>query len=220
MGVFNNNQFLFDMSEIQIIAHRGFWRYEKEKNSMAALERAIEEGYGFETDFRDCRGEILVAHNPPRGDEVTAEDVFKMYSAHHCGYTLALNIKADGLQDMMKVLLGKYDIRNYFCFDMSVCDTLLYSERNLTIATRVSEYEVETPFLNASEFVWLDYFTHDPSEEKIREYLQLGKKVCVVSPELHNLPYENTWNIVRRISGDNMFICTDLPDKAKDYFLK
>ena len=86
---------------MKIIAHRGFWKTESEKNTKIAIERAIENGFGFETDFRDCCGQILISHNPPRGDEMTAEEVFKMYQAADSQEPLALNIKADyGTQDI------------------------------------------------------------------------------------------------------------------------
>ena len=48
---------------MEIIAHRGFWKSIEEKNTFDALEKAIKEGYGFETDFRDCGGQILISHN-------------------------------------------------------------------------------------------------------------------------------------------------------------
>lgn len=33
---------------MKIIAHRGYWKTESEKNTMTALTRAVENGYGFE----------------------------------------------------------------------------------------------------------------------------------------------------------------------------
>ena len=203
-----------------IIAHRGYWKKAEEKNTFAALKKAIENGYGFETDFRDCKREILISHNPPVGNEVTADKVLEMYHQFGSHATLALNIKADGLQDMMQQLLQKYEIKNYFFFDMSVCDTVLYAEKNMTIATRISEYEQETPFWHDSEFVWLDYFRKDPTEEEILKYLNAGKKVCIVSPDLHNRDYNDCWYQLKKIKCDNLYLCTDYPDEAKEYFTK
>lgn len=203
-----------------IIAHRGYWEKAEEKNTFAALKKAIDNGYGFETDFRDCKGEILISHNPPTGSEVTADKVFEMYQQSGSSATLALNIKADGLQDMMKELLQKYDIKNYFFFDMSVCDTIIYVDKCMTIASRISEYEQETPFWEDSEFVWLDYFRKDTSEDEIRKYLQKGKKVCIVSPDLHGRDYNDCWEQLKNINDDNLYLCTDYPDGAKEYFTK
>lgn len=69
---------------------------------------------------------------------------------------------------------------------MSVCDTILYADKGMTIATRISEYEQETPFWGDSEFVWLDYFRKDPTEEEIFKCLHAGRKyasflqICMV----------------------------------------
>ncbi|MDN5554340.1 hypothetical protein [Prevotella sp.] len=205
---------------MNIIAHRGFWKTDSEKNTLIALQRAIESGFGFETDFRDCGGKILISHNPPKGNELEADKVFEMYNQCHCDMTLALNIKADGLQDVMKLLLEKYDIKNYFFFDMSVCDTILYTENKLTIATRQSEYEKEYPFYDDSEFVWLDYFNKDATLNEIERHLRRGKKVCLVSPDLHKRPYQGQWDTIKRIDDNNLYLCTDYPDKAKEYFSK
>lgn len=205
---------------MKIIAHRGFWRSESEKNSLEAIKRAIQEGYGFETDFRDYGGKILISHNPPRGNEITADSVFKMYQQLGSHEPLALNIKADGLQDMMGDLLKKYGITNYFFFDMSVCDTVLYVEKKLKTASRLSEFEKEMPFYKDSSTVWIDYFYSDgPTIQKVRQTLQDGKIACVVSPELHKRSYQQMWTQLLPFKEEsNLYLCTDRPDKAKEFF--
>ena len=45
---------------IEILAHRGFWKREGEKNTKVAFERAFDNGFGIETDLRDVKGEIIV----------------------------------------------------------------------------------------------------------------------------------------------------------------
>lgn len=205
---------------MKIIAHRGFWKTESEKNTMKALTRAVENGYGFETDFRDCGGNVLISHNPPKGTEITADSVFKMYRDAGSNEPLALNIKADGLQDMMKDLLKKYGITNYFFFDMSVCDTVIYVEKKLQIASRLSEFEKDMPFYKDSEVVWIDYFNNDgPTIQKVKQTLQDKKIACVVSPELHKRPHSMIWQQLLQLKDEpNLYLCTDLPDKAKEFF--
>lgn len=146
------------MQNIKIIAHRGYWKTELEKNTMTALKRAIDCGYGFETDLRDCRGGLVISHNPPTGNEITVESVFEMYSQKQSDVPLALNIKADGLQELLAGLLAKYNINNYFVFDMSVCDTLSYTGQHFKIASRRSEYEKDMPFYMNSTTIWVDFF--------------------------------------------------------------
>lgn len=203
-----------------IIAHRGFWKKESEKNTKVAIRRAIENGYGFETDFRDCGGNILISHNPPKGDEMTAEEVFKMYQTAGSQAPLALNIKADGLQDIMGDLLNKYNIENYFFFDMSVCDTVIYIDKHLKIASRLSEFETEMPFYENCSTVWIDYFNSDgPTIQKVKDVLKDGKNACVVSPELHKREYTGMWEQLKTMIGEEkLYLCTDFPDKAKDFF--
>ncbi|MBQ7531575.1 MAG: hypothetical protein IJT12_07690 [Paludibacteraceae bacterium] len=209
---------------MQIIAHRGFWKTQAEKNSRVALERAIKCGYGFETDFRDYGGKVLISHNPPMGDELTADESFRMYAESGRKGTLALNIKADGLQDMMHELLEKYGITDYFLFDMSVCDTIPYIERKMKIASRSSEFEPYLPFYKDSKVVWVDYFDGRTNiADELRKYIADGKTPSIVSPELHGLPYEPMWQMLHeqiangKIVNDIM-LCTDVPDKAEQYF--
>lgn len=203
---------------VKIIAHRGFWKLESEKNSMIALQRAIDCGFGFETDFRDYGGQILISHNPPQGIEPNADEVFRMYAETNCSAPLALNIKADGLQDMMLSLLKKYGITNYFMFDMSVCDTIPYIEKDITIASRSSEYEPYLPFYQQSKVVWVDYFDGRTNIlDEMAKYIADGKIPCVVSPDLHHLPYDKMWQALKNFTGD-FYLCTDYPDKAKEYF--
>lgn len=204
---------------MQIIAHRGFWQKPEEKNTRIALERAIECGYGFETDFRDYGGKVLISHNPPQGIELTADELFAMYATSGKKGTLALNIKADGLQEMMLELLEKYDIKDYFLFDMSVCDTIPYIERKLKIASRSSEFEPHLPFYKDSEVVWVDYFDgRTDIADELRKYIADGKKPCIVSPELHGLPYEAMWRMLKENEFMDIMLCTDVPDKADKYF--
>ena len=205
---------------MKIIAHRGFWKTESEKNTMKAIQRAIDSGYGFETDFRDYGGKILISHNPPKGTEITAHDVFSAYKKSGSHEPLALNIKADGLQDMMAELLRKYNIDNYFFFDMSVCDTVIYVEKKLKIASRQSEFEKEMPFYRDSTTVWIDYFNSDgPTIQKVRDTLRDGKIACVVSPELHKRSYGQMWSQLLPFKDEErLYLCTDNPDDAKKYF--
>ena len=204
---------------MQIIAHRGFWRSQEEKNSRVALERAMEYGFGFETDFRDFGGRILISHNPPIGNEFTADELFRLYAESGNKSTLALNIKADGLQDMMLELLKKYRIENYFLFDMSVCDTIPYIERKMKIASRSSEFEPFLPFYKDSEVVWVDYFDGRTNIiEELRKYIADGKRPCIVSPELHGLSYEPMWQMLKENGLTDIMLCSDVPDKAEQYF--
>lgn len=207
------------MQNIKIIAHRGYWKTELEKNTMTALKRAIDCGYGFETDLRDYRNELVISHNPPTGNEITVKSIFEMYSQKQSDVPIALNIKADGLQEMLAKLLVEYKINNYFVFDMSVCDTLLYITQRFKIASRRSEYENDMPFYMNSTTVWVDFFMNDLFvRSEVKRILKDGKIACVVSPELHGRNYFDVWKQLKYIDNSNLYLCTDYPEKADKFF--
>lgn len=61
---------------IKIIAHRGMWFQQDEKNTFPAFERALQNGFGIETDFRDCNGELVISHDPASQNAIKAKDFF------------------------------------------------------------------------------------------------------------------------------------------------
>ena len=189
---------------MKIIAHRGYWLEQSEKNTLVAFERAMKCGYGFETDYRDYCGKIVIAHDVPEGKEPMAEEIFSLYQKYGMNQPLAINVKADGLQTRLSALLKAYDISNYFLFDMSVPDTLGYLNLSMNTASRFSEYERELPFIKESTTIWIDCFLKDwITVDDIRNYLLQDKQVCIVSPELHKRPYREVWERYVEIQDDN-----------------
>ncbi len=204
-----------------IIAHRGFWKEWDERNTMTALERAADTGIGTETDFRDYNGKLVVSHNVAEASCPPAEDFFKLYKGSD--YTLALNVKADGIQQMLLDMVQKYDIKKYFCFDMSIPDTLGYIDMGLSFYVRQSEYETINSLYDKADGVWVDGFIDDKwiTKELIRGHRSKGKKVCIVSSDLHAREYGPLWQVLKDkeiLSDDDVILCTDYPDKAKEYF--
>lgn len=206
---------------MEIIAHRGYWINFKERNTMEAMRRAALNEMGTETDFRDLNGMLKVSHNMAEVESPDAEEFFSLYRGTK--HTLALNIKADGIQVPLKQLVDKYNIDNYFCFDMSIPDTLGYIENKLNFFTRESEYEPISAFYELASGVWLDGFISDDwiTEEKISKYLSDGKRVCIVSPDLHAREYENKWREYKNmdvIQSNQVILCTDYPQEARRFF--
>ena len=103
---------------MKILAHRGFWMNESEKNSREAIKRAFDYGFGIETDLRDICGKIVISHNCPEGNEVSFEDILNDLDSRKL--MLALNIKADGQSEEIIRLLNKFKVSDYFTFDMSI----------------------------------------------------------------------------------------------------
>jgi len=93
-----------------ILAHRGLWQSPAEKNSRAALRRALEDGFGVETDIRDRAGQLVISHDPPQAEVPTVAEFFEAYAEMGAPGILALNIKADGLQQLLAdaLALGRF----------------------------------------------------------------------------------------------------------------
>jgi hypothetical protein len=210
---------------MKILSHRGYWKTENEKNSKIAFERSFNLGFGTETDIRDFNGELVISHDPPENkfQHMTVSDFFKLYKSTGDGLQLALNIKSDGLQKKLMQLIYDFNIINYFVFDMSIPDSLGYVNNNSKIFTRQSEFEKDLAFYSQVHGIWMDEFNGNWIKEKdIQSHISNGKKVCIVSPELHKRDFKVEWNIYKNIFAkdynDNIFFCTDFPDKAKIYF--
>lgn len=209
-----------------ILSHRGYWKLKNEQNQDSAFELSFQHGFGVETDLRDNLGRIVVSHDVPFENCkkcTSLEHFFKIYKQFSHDFPLALNIKADGLQVLLKELLGRYSINNYFVFDMSVPDALGYLKAGLNTFTRQSEYEMQPSFYDQACGVWIDEFhSHWITQDIIEGHLRGNKKVCIVSPELHKREYMKEWahykEIAKNLDTHDLMICTDYPDQARGFF--
>ena len=202
-----------------LLSHRGYWKSTDEKNAPSAFKRSFSAGFGTETDLRDASGKLVVSHDPPTSGELLFEGLLEIYREYGFGLPLALNVKADGLQAQAKELLDRFGVENYFFFDMSVPDALGYLNRGLHSFTRKSEYETTPSFYDRAGGVWVDMFLSDWVEESdIAPYLSDGKKVCLVSPDLHRRDPLLFWERVRSwdcVDNSDLMICTDRPEEAR-----
>jgi hypothetical protein len=207
---------------MEIISHRGLWETETEKNTVTAFEKSFKNGYGTETDFRDYKGEVVISHDMASEESIKASVFFEIYNSFEQKNTLALNIKADGLQKPMLELLKRYEIKHYYAFDMSIPDTLGYLRKEIPFLSRQSEYEQVPNLYDSCVGIWLDCFEKIwYSEELIKNHLKNNKSVTFVSPELHKRNPEEFWNFLK-FSGfsklPNLILCTDLPQEAETFF--
>lgn len=207
---------------MKIISHRGYWKESAEKNSSIAFKRSFDLGYGTETDIRDRNGELVISHDIPIGGEMTFEGFLQIYKQCSCNEPLALNIKSDGLQKPLKNLLDNYGVSNYFIFDMSVPDAIASFREGLKCYSRQSEYEAECSFYDQAIGVWMDEFETDWVEPaSVEKHLKKGKRVCIVSPELHGRDPKTKWLKYRELNNlqgsENITLCTDLPELAEEF---
>ena len=205
---------------MQILSHRGFWSKTIEKNSLNAFKNSFESGFGLETDLRDRDGELVVAHDLPTSKDLLFTTFKSLASKYNL--FLALNIKSDGLANLVKDNMKDFPSINWMVFDMSIPDMLQHLSVGNPIYTRISEIEKHPACYEECIGIWLDaFFSEWYSTKDIEHHLKMKKKICIVSPELHNRQHLNLWLSLKEnnlYKDENLMLCTDFPDKAKLYF--
>ena len=207
---------------MRILAHRGYWNKNISNNSPSAIWSALERGYGFETDIRDFDGRLVVSHDMANSLSQNVKEVFEWLYEFSDRYTFAINIKSDGLNKKLKYLIDKYNIQNYFTFDMSVPQMIDYKESRIRFFTRQSEVEPEPCMYSDADGVWIDGFWSNDwiTEALLNKHIENGKEICLVSPELHKRDnYVLFWDRIKKYNIDleKIMICTDYPDEANEY---
>jgi glycerophosphoryl diester phosphodiesterase len=206
------------------ISHRGYWRCKAEQNSRDAFERSFAEGFGVETDLRDFGGDVVIAHDIQYTNPMTFAQFLELYRKYNCDLPLALNVKADGLQERAKYYLERSGVTKFFFFDMSVPDLLGYQSMDLTFYSRQSEYEPQPAAYEAARGVWLDQFHSEwITSETLAAHVSAGKEIAIVSPELHRRPHLPFWQNLRDICSAlpdqaTVALCTDFPGEASEFF--
>jgi len=188
------------------------WESPEERNSASALATSFTSGFGVETDLRDRDGSLVISHDPPAGDAPMASELVGWASG--ADTPVAVNVKADGLSGLVADLFAGTGV-DWFAFDMSVPETLRYATAGLPYLTRHSDIEPEPVLYDAAAGVWLDAFHRDWfGPDVVRRHLDAGKRVVVVSPELHGRPPERTWDWLAEFAtgrDEDLMICTDHP---------
>lgn len=209
---------------MEILSHRGFWKNQNEKNTKEANLLSFKQGWGIETDIRDYNQQLVISHDIANNNNYTTEYLFEQYTNERTNATLALNIKADGLSKSLLSLLEKYDISNYFVFDMSIPETLRYLDEGMKVFLRCSEFEKpDEQLYEKATGIWLDIFKSVWYDKNfVNLHLRNGKKVAFVSPELHGRNEPTLWKMIKEnnwFQSSNTMLCTDLPDEALKYFI-
>jgi hypothetical protein len=208
---------------MEIISHRGYWIENTEKNTKISFERSFGLGFGTETDIRDYNGKLVISHDIPTESSILIDDFFRIYK-NLSNSTLALNIKSDGLQSILTSKLKENNIHNYFVFDMSIPDTIGYINNGIKVFSRQSEFEKTPVFYNLIEGIWLDSFEEEWYDlDLIMNHIKQGKKVAIVSSELHGRDQMGLWEFIKTSNlykEKKLILCTDFPELASKYFNK
>ena len=217
---------MFMLKRSSILAHRGLFLNNDERNTVSSLRRALDQGFGIETDIRDLDTRLVISHDPPSSENsvLTLEWLLQFVSLNRITGKIALNIKADGLTEQLCSLMVKYNVdpESLFVFDMSVPDGLSYLRKNIPTYGRVSEYESEPLSQKDICGIWVDNFTGAfPQVEAAQAFLDQGLRTALVSPELHGRDHRGLWSemLDTGIYNHPLFeLCTDFPVEAADLF--
>lgn len=211
---------------MQILAHRGYWKDPHKKNTREAFIRALESGFGIETDVRDDRGRLVVSHDPPMGEEMAFVDFLDLaagyidnFEANGRQIPLAINIKADGLAGQIASSMAGRPF-DWFVFDMSVPDMRHHLLVGNPTFARMSEVEPHPIWPLRIAGVWLDAFDGDWHQaDTVPALLSSDLRVAIVSPELHGRDHKALWSALRCFKGSNhVLLCTDYPKEAAEFF--
>ena len=206
---------------MEILCHRGLWVNNKEQNKLVSFKKALENGFGVELDVRDMNSDIVISHDPHEGkNALLLEEFFQLYKSYtDSAPWIAINVKADGLIPAIKNSIESHQIENYYTFDMSIPEMVIYSKSGLKFFTRKSDVEKTPILLEKSTGVWLDSFESEWfSRTDLKKIFGYNKKICVVSPELHGRRHLKQWELVKQVNHRCMMICTDKPLEASEYF--
>lgn len=201
---------------MRILAHRGMWETTEEQNTLHAFARAFDAGFGIETDVRDCRGRLVISHNPPTGSEPDFGECLSLLQNRP--FTLAINIKADGLAERLNHMCNRQHVTDWFVFDMSVPDMRQQLAIGNPVYARVSEVE-KPPWQEDVSGIWLDGFSAVWYDAATLADLLEHFRVCIVSQELHGRNHAAQWALLRQYAAcNNLLLCTDMPEYAQQYF--
>ena len=209
---------------MNIIAHRGYWLLPEEKNTLVAFDRALENNFGIETDVREYRGQLVLSHDIADEASISFDELLEIYVDKASQSVLALNVKEDGIQNMVQDLLTRRRVLNYFFFDMSVPEMVIYRKKNMPYFTRNSDIEHDPVLLEDAAGVWIDAFYDNWDMIKsIKKYLNQGKSVSLISPEIHGKNKKGLWDELKKEeinNYDSFHLCTDQPAEARSYFME
>jgi len=207
----------------KILAHRGLWFDPSQANHPESLTRALELGFGIETDLRDRNCEVVISHDPPNESAYAFEPLLFKWRNDGIlkGRTLALNVKSDGLLEILdgvKLTLGQSP---HFFFDMSFPQQIAFARAGVSLSARLSEFEFTNPQFwknfQIPERYWLDGFNSDWwLNDPVVDAICLSSQVAVVSPEIHGRDPGAVWDWFAQMieKGCDMLICTDQPEEV------
>jgi glycerophosphoryl diester phosphodiesterase len=220
-----------------ILAHRANLTgpHSAVENSPADCARALEGGFGLETDLRrDAGGAFYISHDAhPRTPANSLEAYSKLF-AQHPNAELAINVKELGYEPALVELMnsGKLGKRGFY-FDFELLEPAtpgaaqrkiksLPGAQSVRMASRLSDRkETLSQCLSIpAEVVWADEFDALWLTAKEAEAVRsAGRRLFVISPELHGFDTaarKRRWADFKAWGVDG--VCTDYALEAREFF--
>lgn len=219
---------------MRIFAHRGLWNTKEEKNTLRAMEYALQEGFDLETDIRIWRGNFVIKHDLPLKDEkvpslIDLLSILKKYKDNRVAFHFKYNDwKNPGSLEIVNMLKPFAD--RVFLFDMSLdyCLTLKEKNKNIKVGVSVGDKKYHDAFCDLEDalrseidIIWADEYRSFYSRKLIDKCREYKKIVYCISPDLASAVdhpralkgYQETWKNLRKWGADG--ICTDQPRELK-----
>ena len=172
---------------------------------------------GVEVDIRSTDGSLITNHDP-----ITKGEDFEYWLEHYSHAFLILNVKEEGLEELIISLMKKNNIYNFFFLDQSFPFLIKTAKSGESrCAVRVSEFEsIETAMSLSGkvDWAWIDCFTLFPLSNLEANRLQSegGFKLCFVSPELQrdvsNDEIISFRNYIESLGIHGDAVCTKRPE--------
>ena len=205
------------------------------ENTLAATRRALELGFGLETDLRkDAQNRFYIAHDlqpwSPQNDFVQFARLFREYSDR----TIAMNVKELGYEaELIKLQHDGYLGNRSFYFDFELLEprTPGQAQRRMrqlpggshaAMAARLSDRgePLEQCLSIPAAVVWADEFDSPwLTPEHVQAVHQAGRLFYVISPELHGFDDATRlrrWQQFKAWGIDGL--CTDYALSAREFF--
>ena len=222
-----------------ILAHRANLDGAKpsQENSLAATRRALELGFGLETDLRrDTQNRFYIAHDPQPWSSANDFAPFAALFREFSDRTIAMNVKELGYEAALIALQASGDLGGktfYFDFELLEPKTpgraqktirqLLGGDRT-ALAARLSdrgESLVQCLAIPAS-VVWADEFDSLwLTRREVDAVHAAGRKFYAISPELHGFDEAarmRRWQEFKDWQIDGL--CSDYALSAREFFLR
>jgi len=224
---------------IDILAHRANVNGAKPtlENSLATTQRALELGFGIETDLRrDSQKRFYIAHDPQPRTEQNDFRQFATLFRKFSDRTIAMNVKELGYEtDLIQLQLSGDLGKKTFYFDFELLESKnpgrsqkliqqLPDGKKISTASRLSDRgeSLEQCLSIPANVVWADEFDSLwLTQKEVEAVHKAGRKFYAISPELHGFDESarlKRWQDFKNWKIDGL--CTDFALSAREFFLR